>query len=140
MPIRWRFNVYLAVGSTGVCRLAESPGLWRFGSGIVNLRASTGASTREKKVPKPLSTPPPPTRHHSSCHNPSTQARLVLAATQGQVLLPRLGDALLPQLRTLSLRQRRGKADPANALALAGFPVARPSLRAAVFPSPRCFD
>lgn len=142
MPIRWRFNVYLAVGSTGACTLAESLGLWRFGSGIVNLRASAGTSTREKKVPKCpwASHHQPATTHHGSCHNPGTRMRLLLVALQRKVLIPRLGDPLLPQLSTPSLHQLRGSADPANTLALAGFPVARPSRRAAVFPSLHCFD
>lgn len=40
------------VGSAGVRALAEPRGLRQFGSGVVNLRAPTGASTSEKKAPE----------------------------------------------------------------------------------------
>jgi len=47
-----------------------------------------------------------------------------------------LGDAALPQLRTASVRPAaRGRADPADALALAACPAARPWRRAAAFPT-----
>lgn len=82
MPIRWRFSVFLALGSAGGITTAAE--VWVRCCESQNIDWHQLRRQGSSQVPK---NQPPPT-HSDSCHNPSARARMVLGRCGGQLWSP----------------------------------------------------